>query len=433
MQGVEGESGKKKAIIVGINNYEVGPENIPNLAGAENDAVEIHKSLTTISGFEVLPDHFLLGGYATHKAIRKTVSDLFRKNTDNATDLIVFYFSGHGYVDENKEGYLAPYDMDPGDPDFCGIKMGDLRNTIFGSKNKANVVMILDCCYAGIATKGTKAAPAAETKNLYAFQVNKLVESPDFGNSGMGRLILASSEANGVSREKADCQHHINPERHIHGTFSFHLVEGLEGKAADPRTGIITFESLRKYLENQMLAEGKQRPLYFAEQSSLLDNLKIGVSLTEFNNNIAELIGKADKFCRMNDIQALTLASKTVGDLAGLDQNNREIPRLIQSINDALQNIQKQSPIIDWLNSLASVRLGIEQIRPGLYDEIFYSLADSLSYDQLQKIDMTNLQYLIILCNESKKNTTYESENDAAFKRLIARLQSISHPSAGPR
>ena len=105
-----------------------------------------------------MPDHFLLGGHATHKAIRKTVSDLFRKNTDNATDLIVFYFSGHGYVDENKEGYLAPYDIDPDDPDFCGIKMEDLRNTIFGSKNKGNVVMILDCCYAGIATKGTKAA-----------------------------------------------------------------------------------------------------------------------------------------------------------------------------------------------------------------------------------------------------------------------------------
>ena len=44
MQGVEGESGTKKAIIVGINNYEVGPENIPNLSGAENDAAEITKA-----------------------------------------------------------------------------------------------------------------------------------------------------------------------------------------------------------------------------------------------------------------------------------------------------------------------------------------------------------------------------------------------------
>ena len=119
--------------------------------------------------------------------------------------------------------------------------------------------------------------------------------------------------------------------------------------------------------------------------------------------------------------------------MAALDKNNKEIPRLIQSINNALQNIQAQSPIFAWLNGLAGVRIKIEQISLGLYDETFYNLEDSLSYEQLQKIDMTNLQYLIILCNESKKNTKYQSENDPAFKRLIARLQSISHPSAGPR
>jgi hypothetical protein len=64
----------------------------------------------------------LLGGYATHKAIRTTVSDLFRKNTDSTAGLIVSYFSGHAFIDENKEGYLAPYDMDPDTPDFCGIR-----------------------------------------------------------------------------------------------------------------------------------------------------------------------------------------------------------------------------------------------------------------------------------------------------------------------
>ena len=123
-------------------------------------------------------------------------------------------------------------------------------------------------------------------------------------------------------------------------------------------------------------------------------------------------------------------ASKTIGELTALDKNNKEITRLIQSINNALQNTQAQSPIFDWLNSLANFRLRIEQIRPGLYDETFYNLADSLSgrivlWAAPEK-DMTNLQYLIILCNESKKNTKYQSENDPAFKRLIARLQSIS-------
>jgi uncharacterized caspase-like protein len=62
--------------------------------------------------------------------------------------LVILYFSGQGIVDENKEGYLAPYDMDPEDPFLYGINMKELRNVISKSKNKASVVMILDCCYA---------------------------------------------------------------------------------------------------------------------------------------------------------------------------------------------------------------------------------------------------------------------------------------------
>ena len=39
------ESGRKKAIVVGINKYEVGSENIPDLAGAENDASSVYEVL----------------------------------------------------------------------------------------------------------------------------------------------------------------------------------------------------------------------------------------------------------------------------------------------------------------------------------------------------------------------------------------------------
>ena len=58
--------------------------------------------------------------------------------------------------EENNEGYLAPYDMDPEDPFVSGINMEDLKKAIYKSKNKASVIIILDCCYAGIATKDTK-------------------------------------------------------------------------------------------------------------------------------------------------------------------------------------------------------------------------------------------------------------------------------------
>jgi hypothetical protein len=90
-----------------------------------------------------------------------------------------------------------------------------------------NQKIMLDCCYSGIATRGTKAAPELKTKNMYATQVKKLVESPqqDPRISGRGKFILASSEANAVSREKNDCIDLENSEPHTHGVFSFQMAD----------------------------------------------------------------------------------------------------------------------------------------------------------------------------------------------------------------
>ena len=164
------------------------------------------------------------GKDATQKNINKTISEIFRKGKDQSIGLILFYFSGHGFVDEEtKVGYIAPYDMDPVDPEYCGIRMDVLRNAAFGSKTKANILMAIDCCYAGIVTKGTKGI-SIQTKNIYAEEV-EMPYSPN-GNlssqdSGKSRLLIASSEADMVSRERNDYKDPLNPSEHAHGLFLF--------------------------------------------------------------------------------------------------------------------------------------------------------------------------------------------------------------------
>lgn len=428
---IEEQKENKRAIVVGINKYEA-TDNITELSGAENDAKEIYKNLTTINGFKIANEHFLLGERAKQKNINRTISELFRKNTDNTVSLILFYFSGHGFTDEqNKRGYIAPYDMDPDDPEFCGIKMEDLRNAAFESKNKANVLIILDCCYAGIVTRETKKGNYAQAKNVYA----TAVQAPFPSDGGKSRFLLASSEASAESREKNDCQDLDNTELHSHGAFSFHLIEGLQGKGANPDTGIITFESLLKYLENQVVADGKQRPLWSRfDESSRLDKIRIGISPDQYNNKIKELVKSADLYSRVDglkipDLWHFRAAARNVKELADLDNNNKEIPRLIQSINQGLQKLQEQAPIYDWLarnGQKQFIPMTINQICDGLYDDIFYSLAGSMSYEQLCNMDDTNFQYLIALYTEAKKNTTYISENDQRFKILIGRLRATS-------
>ena len=106
----EKEPQNRKAIIVGVNQYESDSE-IPTLAGAENDAQEIYERFKNNGKFEISNNHLLIGRDATRRKILKAVSQIFRRE-DNY-DLVTFYFSGHGMVDENNEGYIAPYDMDP--------------------------------------------------------------------------------------------------------------------------------------------------------------------------------------------------------------------------------------------------------------------------------------------------------------------------------
>jgi uncharacterized caspase-like protein len=42
----------------------------------------------------------------------EALSEIFRREVD--CDVVVFYFSGHGMVDDVGQGYIAPYDMKPG-------------------------------------------------------------------------------------------------------------------------------------------------------------------------------------------------------------------------------------------------------------------------------------------------------------------------------
>ena len=144
---------KKKAIIViGINKYQSLPDD-KNLKGAENDANEIHNILKK-NGFEIAENDFLVGDKATYRAISKSINDTFRKRIDYGT--ILFYFSGHGFADENKDVYIAPCDVDPNDPYVCGINIEELNRVMDNSKNNSKFVTILDCCYAGKVIEGAK-------------------------------------------------------------------------------------------------------------------------------------------------------------------------------------------------------------------------------------------------------------------------------------
>jgi hypothetical protein len=423
---------RRFAVVVGVNKYQES-DKIPTLAGAENDAEELRRRLTTNNNFEVLDGHFLLGEHATRTAILKAISDIFHNEID--TELVIFYFSGHGVLDEKQEGYIAPYDTYPKDPFVSGIRMEDLKYLIERSDNKANVAIILDCCYAGIVTKGTKDLPNENKKHLYATQVQKLGQTPlqDEAKPRRAKFILASSEGDAVSREKNDCIHtDIGKPPHPHGAFSFHLLEGLAGAAARPDTGIITFDSLRKYIEDKMTAEKKQKPMYALAEASLLEYISLGTRQEVFDDhvknlitNIQKLIIKENKVPLFIDIRDLADAVKQVRNLSALDPSNVEIPHLITDINDSLKPYQQA--LDDWLikNTMIAGR-EIDKIAQNLYNTHFFGISGNLTYEDFQKLNELDLEYLVHLTPEIEEKTQYTSKHETRLQRLYLRLDSAT-------
>jgi hypothetical protein len=250
----------RHAVVIGVNKYEDHP-NIPELKGAENDATELHQRLVDkeSGGFDIAERHFLTGKKATCDAIRKALSDLLWQT--DSSDLSLFYFSGHGFHDEYGDGYIAPWDMRRNEPMVRGICMRELTNLLRAAKMKKTVLMILDCCYSGIATEGK----GGMANDLEKTQFDEWFSAVTPEEAGKGRIVLASAGKDERSHELLTCAHTLAPggqEPHPHGAFTFHLLEALDGKAATENDAI-TLEGLIKYIQTKMENHPEHSPEHY--------------------------------------------------------------------------------------------------------------------------------------------------------------------------
>jgi Caspase domain len=383
--------GKRRAVIVGINRYQrIEEDNIQVLEGAENDARELYERLKNpdTCNFQISSNHFLIGQNATYERIRMAISDLLWKT--GTSDIALFYFSGHGFVDSYGIGYLAPYDMFKNDPTVFGIRIQELQEIISKAIDKKCVLLILDCCYSGLATKGD---PKAEfERNL------------DPVGAGEGRIILASTEADAVSREIADCTHNNKGVPHTHGIFTSYLIDGLDGAAAD-KDGIISVDGLRKYVENKMTEMKKQIPKYSVLEGTRTDVIRIGLDPGTHKSYIENELTGANDIVKLNqkriDILGLYDAALKIRNVVKSDHNNQTAQKLKQEINKILNKYD--GPITKWLTENArdpDHKKEIELISYGLYFKL-YNLENALkNFDEFSRTDSLTRDLLDIFTEQ---------------------------------
>lgn len=206
----------KKALVIGINKYPSAP-----LYGCIRDATEFGTLIAYNSDNTVNFDVLLQTDIQRKSKLRELIQDLFSGKNETA----LFYFSGHGFIDE-LGGYLLTPDHRRYDE---GVSMNDIL-TLANNSASTNRIIILDCCHSG------------------AITVPLLTHSA-VGHINEGITILTASKKDEVAMEVSG-----------KGVFTNLLIEALKGGAANIN-GHITPGGIYAYID-QALGAWEQRPVF---------------------------------------------------------------------------------------------------------------------------------------------------------------------------
>lgn len=213
----------RKALIVGIDHYD----SIGSLSGAVNDARAVRDVLERNADGSVnfTTPRLLAASDAGTAVSKRQLKDAVVELFADDSEIALFYFSGHGYVEDTGGGYLCTSDCRDGDD---GLSLNEVMTAAAHSKAQ-NTVIILDSCHSGVAGGGAL--------------------DPSVALISAGTTILTASTAEQYAMETGGS-----------GVFTSLLVDALDGGAAN-LLGKVTPGSVYAHID-QSLGPWAQRPVF---------------------------------------------------------------------------------------------------------------------------------------------------------------------------
>lgn len=225
--GVQRAEAKIYLVAVGVSDY---PGTANDLTLPANDA---KTTAWLYSKNTKVKYSLLLNGQATQKRIKAAMKKVYGEA--KANDIVVFFFSGHGYP-----GGFVAYD---GMLDYSVVRDGMANNKC---KNK---MIFADACFAGkirINNNGQSSVSAAKKANV---------------------MLFLSSRGNETSLEKPGMKN---------GFFTTYLVKGLRGGADKNRDRTITAKELFNYVHSGViqLSGNRQHPVMWGKFANNMPVMK---------------------------------------------------------------------------------------------------------------------------------------------------------------
>jgi hypothetical protein len=230
------EVAMRKALIVGIDYYE----KILGLIGAVNDAHAVKATLErNADGTLNFPTPNLLTGTGPGAGVsRKKLKDAVRELFAGDSDVALFYFAGHGYI-EDTGGYLCASDCESGDD---GLALSEVMTLANSSRAKTKVI-ILDSCHSGVAGSNALSANFAEISDGITILTASTAEQYAMETPGGGSGVFTDLLIDALSGAAANLVGAVTP-----GSVYAHIDQSLGPWAQRPvfKTNVKTFVSLRE-------------------------------------------------------------------------------------------------------------------------------------------------------------------------------------------
>lgn len=221
-----------KALLVGITEFE--DSNFSPLPYVNED-ISIMKTILSKLGFKIE----ILNGRVTRGEIITKIDDIITKAHKN--DRILIYFSTHGFQDDKvkSRGYIACTDCYKNKPRLNCIELKFLEDLVKPAIHKPvkHLLILLDACSSGLGI---------------------ITKSPEYQEISVATTSGAHMITAGMEDQEAQIDRSLKMS-----TFTYFLVDGLNGMADYTNDNMITLTELLVYIRYQVARKtgGTQTPM----------------------------------------------------------------------------------------------------------------------------------------------------------------------------
>jgi WD40 repeat protein/uncharacterized caspase-like protein len=228
------------AILVGVNAYQ--DSQIPVLHYSAADCCKLADVLVAATRQfpkkQIMSHHDLGAQMPVREAILASFAQVIEQAKPQ--DTVLFYFSGHGLIEPtSKRAVLCLNDTRSDRLLETGLQMQELLQRLDQCESRQQLIW-LDACHSGeLMIPGARDAgldPATETTTALV----QILQQKAVQNKGLYALL--SCDQGQRSWEFPELGH---------GLFTYYLIQGLQGAAAD-KAGVISADGLYRYLYEQI-------------------------------------------------------------------------------------------------------------------------------------------------------------------------------------